>query len=133
MPPAFIFEEIFKINWHKGVLLAGVLGSLTFPWLLLRSGQTFITYINYYSAFFGPILGCMLAQYWFSGSRLAVDELYTTDASSRYWYRNGWNWAAVITTLLVGTVTMVWFLPVSWLVGLPLGILCYALLSRVMQ
>lgn len=128
MPPAFIFEEIFGINWHKGVVLAGVLGSLTFPWVLLESGDNFIQFINYYTAFFGPLLGCMLAEFWLERGHLDVEQLYRADASSRYWYRGGINWAGVATTLGVAPIVMIWWVDISWLVGLPLGLASYTAL-----
>jgi len=132
MPPAFIFEELFDIDWHKGVVLAGILGTLTFPWLLLESGDSFIAFINYYTAFFGPLLGCMLADYWLRGSALDVDQLYDGGASGRYWYASGINWAGVATTVWVGVFVTICFLEISWLIGMPLGILSYAVLHRLL-
>ena len=130
MPPAFIFQELLGVDWHKGVILSGVIGSLTFPWVLLESGENFILFINYYTAFFGPLLGCMLAEYWLERGDLDVDALYVTDASSKYWYSGGVNWAAVGTTIGVGVFVMIWWLELSWLVGLPLGLASYTLLRR---
>ena len=131
LPPAFIFEELFGFNWQKGVILAGILASLSFPWVLLESGANFVAFINYYTAFFGPLLGCMLAQRWLEKDQLQVNELYHESPESRYWYRAGMNPAAVISTLVASIVTMIWCLQISWLVGLPLGLLGYLVLARV--
>ncbi len=132
LPPAFIFEEIFAISWRKGVILSGILASLTFPWVLLESSTTFIAVINYFTAFFGPLLGCMLAQRWLESGPVDVDDLYKMESSSRYWYFKGFNPAAMITTLVVSCVVMIWWLPFSWLVGMPLGIAGYILLDRLL-
>ncbi len=131
LPPALIFEELFGINWQKGVILAGILASLTFPWILLESGTNFVAFINYYTAFFGPLLGCMLAQRWLENDQIQIDDLYDESPASKYWYVAGLNPAAIVSTLVVAVVTMLWWLQISWLVGLPLGILSYIILVRV--
>ena len=132
LPPAFIFEELFGFNWQKGVILTGVLASLSFPWVLLESGTNFVAFINYYTALFGPLLGCMLAQRWLEKDQLQVDDLYDESPGSKYWYSAGLNLAAIIGTLAASTVTMIWWLQISWLVGLPLGILSYFVLDRAL-
>lgn len=132
MPPAFIFQEFFGISWRGGVLLAGVLGTLTFPWLLLESGDAFVGFINYYTTFFGPLLGCMLAEYWLSARTVDLSGLYRVDVSSPYWYSRGVNWAGVVSTVGVAAVTMTLAFEISWLVGMPLGFLSYTILRRLM-
>ena len=132
LPPAFIFQEMFGVSWQGGVVIAGVLGTLTFPWLLLQSGESFVTFINYYTAFFGPLLGCMLAQAWLERDAMDVDGLYRDGAGGRYWYHGGINLAGVATTLVVGALAMVFFLEISWLVGMPLGYFSHLALSRLL-
>ncbi len=131
LPPAFIFEELFGFSWQKGVILTGILASLSFPWVLLESGAHFVSFINYYTAFFGPLLGCMLAQRWLEKDPLSVKDLYDETPESRYWHIVGLNPAAIISTLGASTVTMVWWLQISWLVGLPLGIVGYIVFDRL--
>ena len=130
LPTALIFEEILGLSWKQGVILVGVLGSMTFPWILLESGKMFVTFINYYSAFFGPLLGCMLAQSWLERGQIQVDELYKTEPASRYWYVAGFNLTSIITTVLIALFVMYFYLEISWLVGLPLSILTYFILDR---
>jgi NCS1 family nucleobase:cation symporter-1 len=131
LPPALILMDTFKIAWHQAVIVCGVLGILSCPWLLLANMQVFSGFILYYSALFGPVLGVMLADYYVIRKRhLEVEELYATGAGSRYWYRGGFNPAALVAVAVPGVVTMLWFLPVSWLVGLPAGFVLYLLLNR---
>jgi len=125
MPPAFIFQELFGTSWRRGVIITGVLACLTFPWLLLESGVRFVAFINYYTAFFGPLVGCMLADYWAGGTGLDVAGLYVEDDSSPYWYHSGVNWAGVIGTVGAGVVVVFAALPLSWLAGMPMGFLIY--------
>jgi NCS1 family nucleobase:cation symporter-1 len=131
LPPALILMDTFKIGWRPAVVACGVLGILTCPWILLSNMQVFSGFILYYSALFGPVLGVMLADYYVVRKRrLVVEELYATGAGSRHWYQGGFNPAALIAVAVPGVVTMLWFLPVSWLVGLPAGFLLYLLLNR---
>jgi NCS1 family nucleobase:cation symporter-1 len=77
------------------------------------------------------VLGVMLADYYVVRKRrLVVEELYATGEGSRHWYQGGFNPAALIAVAVPGVITMLWFLPVSWLVGLPAGFLLYLLLNR---
>jgi NCS1 family nucleobase:cation symporter-1 len=131
LPPALIFMDAFKIPWHRAVIVTGVLGILSCPWLLLANMQVFSGFILYYSALFGPILGVMLADYYVvRRRRLVVDDLYVADATSKHWYQGGFKVAALVAVAVPSAITMVWFLPVSWLVGLPVGFVLYLLLNR---
>ncbi len=131
LPPALIFMDTFKIAWHQAVVVTGVLGILSCPWLLLANMQVFSGFILYYSALFGPILGVMLADYYVVRKRrLVVDELYVADATSKHWYQGGFKVAALVAVAVPSAITMIWFLPVSWLVGLPVGFVLYLLLNR---
>jgi NCS1 family nucleobase:cation symporter-1 len=108
-----------------------VLGILSCPWLLLANMQVFSGFILYYSALFGPILGVMLADYYVvRRRRLVVDDLYVADATSKHWYQGGFKVAALVAVAVPSAITMIWFLPVSWLVGLPVGFVLYLLLNR---
>ena len=91
----------------------------------------FITFINYYTAFFGPMLGCMLVQRWLEAGPVNLDDLYNTQATSRYWYSGGFNLTAIITTALVSSFVVVWHLEISWLIGMPLSMVIYVLLDRL--
>jgi NCS1 family nucleobase:cation symporter-1 len=129
LPPALIFMDAFRVSWGQGVLLSGVLGVLSMPWLLMANFDAFLGFILHYSALFGPMLGVMLAD-WFVIRRreLSVPALYDTSESSPYWYRSGFNVAGYVAVLVPGVITMIWFLQVSWLIGVPAGFALYLLL-----
>jgi NCS1 family nucleobase:cation symporter-1 len=129
LPPALIFMDTFKMTWTQGVLLSGVLGVLSMPWLLMRNFDAFLGFILYYSALFGPMLGVMLADYYVVRRRkLDVAELYATNPGSPHWYHGGYNLAGYIAVLVPGLLTMAWALEVSWLVGVPAGFVLYLVL-----
>lgn len=133
LPPALIFMDAFKVRWQGGVIITGVLGAISCPWLIMANSDAFLSFILHYSALFGPVLGVMLADYFIVRRQvLAVDDLYLTGPSSRYWYAGGVNVAGFVAVLLPGVVTMIWFLPMSWLVGVPVGFLIYLILHPLL-
>ena len=133
LPPALVFMDMFKISWERAVLATGVLGVLSFPWLLLSNSEAFFGFILYYSAFFGPILGVMLADYYVIRRRtLDVPAHYETGEGATFWYGGGFNIAGLIAVFLPGTIAMIWFLPMAWTIGLPSGFVIYlALFGRL--
>lgn len=129
LPPALVFMDAFKISWQKSVVITGVLGAVTFPWLLLANSEAFFGFILYYSAFFGPILGVMLADYFVIRKRqLNVDALYEAGPDSDYWYLGGFNVAGLVAVFLPGFITMIWFLPMAWMIGVPVAFVLYIVL-----
>jgi hypothetical protein len=54
LPPALIFMDTFRMTWPQGVLLSGVLGVVSCPWLLMSNFNAFLGFILNYSALFGP-------------------------------------------------------------------------------
>ncbi len=94
--------------------------------------QAFSGFILYYSALFGPILGVMLADYYVDTETPARSSTISTSRLRRspHWYQGGFNLAALVAVAVPSVITMIWFLPVSWLVGLPAGFVLYLLLNR---
>lgn len=133
MPIALVFMDSFKISWLKGIIASGILAVFSAPWFILSNMVVFTKFIAYYSAFFGPILGVMLADYWVIRKRtFNIEDLYIAGSSSQYWYSNGYNMAGLISVFIPGLISMIWFLPASWLIGTPLGFVFYLALFPVM-
>ena len=133
LPPALILEDVFHIRWGMGTIITGVLGVLAVPWVILSNMAVFFGFITYYSAFFGPILGVMLADYYVCRKqRYNPEQLYVADSSGQYWYTGGINWAGILSMLIAGLIAMIWWLAASWLVGLPLGFVFYLILFPIM-
>src|ERR1700759_3314582 len=120
LPPALVFVSTLRMSWGNGVLLTSVLGTLSFPWLLMANSKAFFGFILYYSAFFGPILGVMLADYYIvRRGELEIGELYKDGPDSPYWYSGGFNIAGLLAVFIPGIITMIWCLSVAWLIGVP--------------
>ncbi|MFC2098919.1 NCS1 family transporter [Bacteroidota bacterium] len=134
MPPALVFMEVLKMPWGKAVILTSILGLISCPWFILGNQEVFYGFIGYYSAFFGPLLGVMLADYYvIRKKRFNVEQLYVNDSTGKYWYSGGYNMAGIIAMFAGGFIAMIPFLlPASWLIGLPLGFGFYLALFPMM-
>lgn len=129
LPPALIFMDAFNIRWTTAVVITGILGVGSFPWIILGNMEAFLAFILYYSSLFGPILGVMLCDYFvIRRQQLDIGGLYESGVSSPHWYSGGFNLAGLVAILVPGLVTMIWFLPMSWMIGLPSGFILYWLL-----
>jgi nucleobase:cation symporter-1, NCS1 family len=115
-PPALVLMETFNITWGMSVIIVGILSIATFPWLLVSSAS-FNTFIAFYSAFLGPLLGILIADYYFvHKQKLDVEALYENTVK--------YNWLG-LGSLVIGGVFGVIFLPISWMVGLPISLVLY--------
>lgn len=130
LPPTHVFQDTLGVSWKQGVLITGVLSVVTFPWVLFSS-QWFFTFINFYSAFLGPALGILIADYWIVQARFSdVDALYDKSEDSRFWYVSGVSPSAILA-LFIGAGASMPVLSLSWMVGLPVGIVTYVIFRRI--
>jgi NCS1 family nucleobase:cation symporter-1 len=100
--PANDFANAFPraITFRLGGLITGILGILVQPWRLLAdpSGYVF-QWLGGYSGGLGSIAGVLIADYWLVRKKeLQIADLYKTRGA--YSYSGGWNWRAVVATLL---------------------------------
>jgi NCS1 family nucleobase:cation symporter-1 len=97
--PANDFANAFPklISFRTGGLITGIIGILMQPWKLLADPSGYIFgWLVGYSGGLGSIAGVLIADYWvIRRKELALGDLYR----SRGIYQ-GWNWRAVIATLL---------------------------------
>jgi NCS1 family nucleobase:cation symporter-1 len=100
--PANDFANAFPrwISFRLGGLLTGIIGVLMQPWRLLADPSGYIfNWLLGYSGGLGSIAGVLIADYWLIRNKhLEVDDLYQPNGI--YTYAKGWNWRAVIATLL---------------------------------
>jgi nucleobase:cation symporter-1, NCS1 family len=100
--PANDFANAFPkvISFRTGGLITGILGILMQPWKLLADPSGYIfAWLLGYSGGLGSIAGVLIVDYWIvRRKQLALADLYLPDGA--YTYNRGWNWRAVIATLL---------------------------------
>src|SRR5205814_10396657 len=103
-------------------------------------------WLGYSGDVVGAVAGVLIAGYWLRDrTNLVLAELYLP--GGRYWYSSGWNWRAVIATVLGAVLAvggayggpfpadgLIPFLKplydYSWVVGLVASLLTFAVLSR---
>ncbi len=100
--PANDFANAFPrwICFSTGGLITGIIGILIQPWRLLSDASVYIfDWLVGYSGGLGSIAGVLVVDYWLLRKKeLDLGDLYRREG--RYKYAGGWNWRAVIATLL---------------------------------
>src|SRR5687768_3042340 len=97
--PANDFANAFPkwISFRTGGLITGIIGILMQPWKLLADPSGYIfSWLLGYSGGLGSIAGVLIADYWIVRRKnLNLGDLYRTRGEYA-----GWNWRAVVATLL---------------------------------
>jgi len=141
--PAFDFSNVSpqRISWRAGGMIAAVGSVLITPWNLYKNPDVIHYTLETLGAFIGPLFGVLIADYYLiRRQRVAVDDLFTMSPRGRYWYRNGYNPAAVIATAAGAAIAMVPVLwtggpgmkdtaQYSWFIGMGLGFIVYYVLA----
>jgi NCS1 family nucleobase:cation symporter-1 len=128
IPAALTFINLAPrvINYRMAVVIAGVVGTLCFPWQIL---DNLFVFLGYYGAFLSAIGGIMVADYYvIRNRRVNVPALY--DPEGQYRYHRGFNPAGMIAWLLAGAFAA-WWSAYAFVIGFPLGFLFYLVLMKV--
>jgi len=139
--PANDFANAFPkwISFRTGGLITGILGILMQPWRLLADPSGYISaWLVGYSGGLGSIAGVLIADYWLvRNKRLALGDLYRVRGV--YTYNSGWNWRAVIATLLGCTLAWIGLIvpqlrplyDYAWFVGFGVAALAHVVLMKL--
>ena len=140
--PANDFANAFPkyISFRTGGLITGIAGILMMPWRLLADPSGYIfAWLLGYSGGLGSIAGVLIADYWVvRDKKLVLGDLYRE--SGEYTYAKGWNWRAVVATLLgcllawIGLVVpaMKPLYDYAWFVGFGVAFLVYIALMKIL-
>jgi len=106
--PANDFANAFPrhIDFKKGGLITGIVGIAMMPWELLKNAHRYIDgWLVGYSGALGSIAGVLIVDYWIlRKTELDLASLYQPEG--RYRYRNGWNPAAMLATVVGAGVAL---------------------------
>ncbi|MGV9415814.1 NCS1 family nucleobase:cation symporter-1 [Nocardia sp. NPDC003693] len=142
--PAFDFSHVSpqRISWRMGGMIAAIGSVLITPWNLYNNPDVIHYTLETLGAFIGPLFGVLIADYYLvRKQRVIVDELFTMSERGTYWYRRGYNPAAIAATaagalvavfpvLTSGSITgMYTAAQYSWFIGCGIGLACYYLLA----
>jgi len=94
------------ISFRTGGLITGVVGVVIMPWQLLADPNVYIfAWLQFYGGVLAAVAGVLIAGYWFQvRTRLDLGELYKERGA--YWYSGGWNWRALVATVLGAVVAV---------------------------
>jgi len=115
-----------RVGYRMGVTLAGIIGTLSVPWLIL---DNLFSFLFSYGSFLSTIGGIMIADYYLlRRRRLNVPDLYEPQGQFRF--VGGVNPAGVLTWLVGGALA---FYSGAWafVVGFVSGFVLYALLMKL--
>lgn len=126
LPPAIIFVNVFpKISYAAGVVLAGIIGTISQPWQLMEALTGFLTVM---STVYSAIVGITFADYYFLRKRrLNVPDLYKKEG--QFSYARGWNFAGIIA-LVVGVVVTTFLSDYAFMVGIVVSGATYYILAK---
>ncbi|WP_138469143.1 NCS1 family transporter [Poseidonocella sp. HB161398] len=128
IPSALTFVNLAPrvITYRRAVALAGVAGTLCFPWRIL---DNLFVFLGYYGAFLSALGGIMVADYYLlRRRRLNVPALF--DPAGQYRYSGGVNWAGIGAWALGGGVAA-WQSQYAFLIGFPAGLVLYLALMKL--
>ena len=140
--PANDFANAFPklISFRLGGLITGIIGLLMQPWRLLADPSGYIfTWLVGYSGGLGSIAGVLIADYWLvRKKRLELGDLYRTRGV--YTYAAGWNWRAVVATLLGCALAWIGLIvpplrplyDYAWFVGFGTAAVTHLVLMKIM-
>ncbi|KII87587.1 hypothetical protein PLICRDRAFT_640728 [Plicaturopsis crispa FD-325 SS-3] len=96
------------INIRRGGYIAAIVGLCMLPWNLLKSSNSFTSYLSAYSVFLSSIAGVMITEYYIiRRGHLNVADLYDARKGGWYSYTYGINfraYAAYISGILINVV-----------------------------
>ncbi len=147
--PANDFSHVWPrvISFRTGGLITGILGILMQPWKLIADPSGYIfKWLVAYSSLLGAVGGVLIVNYYvIRRTKLDLKGLY--QSAGPYWYRNGFNPAALIALAVgigpcvpgfLGTIGALEVAPVwismynyAWFISFALSAMSYLVLMKV--
>ncbi|RDW93374.1 nucleobase cation symporter-1 family protein [Aspergillus mulundensis] len=109
LPGGLDLASVFPgyVNIRRGAYVIALVSPVVNPWRLVNTATTFLTVLSGYGVFLAPMTGLMAAHYLVvCRQKVNVDDLFTGDKSSIYWYTGGINWRAPIAWIIGVVPTM---------------------------
>ena len=107
--PAFDFSNVNpqKISWRAGGMIAAAGSVLLTPWNWYDNPTAIHYTLGLLGALIGPLFGILIAGYYvIARQQVDVDALFTMAPTGRYFFRNGYNPAAVFAVVFGGVVAL---------------------------
>ena len=132
LPNSMSLKKASYVIIFLGLLVAGF-------WLSIFRNPNIIIFFDNLSAFFGPIFGVVVADYYFiKKQKINHKELFYPKENSEYIYSSGWNYKAIYS-LIIGfvfsastmwNVNLITLQSFGWIIGAFISFITYYLLSK---
>ena len=129
-----------KLNLKSSSLIIGFLGFVvSIYWLTIISQIGILSFIDTFAAFFGPLFGVMIADYYLiKNKELSNNDIYSIDGEGLYFYSGGWHLKGIYSLFLgfIFSASTIWntnlmFLQsYAWLIGAFVAWITYYLLAK---
>ena len=129
-----------KLNLKSSSLIIGFLGFVvSIFWLTIISQVGILSFIDTFAAFFGPLFGVMIADYYLiKNKELSNNDIYSIDGEGLYFYSGGWHLKGVYSLFIgfIFSASTIWnanlmFLQsYGWLIGAIVAWITYYLLAK---
>ncbi|MDC0152946.1 cytosine permease [Candidatus Pelagibacter sp.] len=129
-----------KLNPTSSGVIIGILGFFIGAlWVPLLSQVGILSIVDTFGAFFGPIFGIIIADYYLIKEKEIVNkDIFSTNENGAYYFSGGWHLKAIYALLVafVFSAATIWnpefrFLQsYSWLIGAFIGFMMHYLLSK---
>jgi NCS1 family nucleobase:cation symporter-1 len=137
VPPAYDLANLMpsKINFRMGGLITSIaaffVGAL---WVSVISNIGIAGFVNTLGAILAPVYGIMICDYYLvKKQKLDIQQLFSSEPGSKYYYLNGWNQRALMAfgAAAVFSISTEWVPALSflsgygWVIGAGLGAVFY--------
>ena len=129
-----------QLNSTSSGVIIGILGFFIGAlWVPLLSQIGILSIVDTFGAFFGPIFGIIIADYYLIKEKEIVNkDIFSTNENGAYYFSGGWHLKAIYALLVafVFSAATIWnpefrFLQsYSWLIGAFIGFMMHYLLSK---
>ena len=127
-----------KLNIKSTAIVISIVGFVIgIFWLPLLSQIGILAFVDTLGAFFGPLFGVMVIDYYFiKKTNLSNQDFFSLESNGAYFYSNGWHIKAIYSLSLgfIFAASTIWneslmnFYSYSWLIGAFISSLTYYLL-----
>ena len=127
-----------KLNIKSTAIIISIFGfSIGILWLPLLSQIVILSFVDTLGAFFGPLFGVMVIDYYLvKKTNLSNKDIFSLESNGEYFYSNGWNIKASYSIVLgfIFSASTIWneslmnFHSYSWIIGAFISSIIYYLL-----
>jgi len=129
-----------SLNLKKAGLIIIVFGSIIgIFWLSIFSKKNLLSSIDTFAAFFGPIFGTIIADYYFvKKEKINHKELFYPKETTEYIYTGGWNYKGTYAVIIgfifsastIWNINLIPFQTFAWIIGAFVSFVLYYLLNN---